>query len=430
MIKASKTNKLPAFIFSFFILSLAIPLNPLWTVAEKSLSQQIALVNEGSLTRQFALLGLGAFAVASLLRKKIRPLHINGYLGGFIVFYLLWAVLSVFWADDIYITLKRVTALIFISLGILAISMLLSFQEIAIFAFYGCGITLLLGLISEIALNTFQPFNAEYRFSGVIHANAQGQNCAVLFALSMALACTIKSRALLYRIAGIIAFLFLLLTKSRVAAMSGILAVIVGLLLLYPRTLKKITIYIYIFILGLFLSYVFIGDGIFSALKYHAHNVVTLGRRQDEASWTFADRKITWAEDLKFVFQRPMEGYGYGGFWTPAHIVSITSEVGRGLIASAHSGYIDTLLSIGIIGTILYIIILLISMRKSIALYRNSGKNPYLIFVFILIFWLFYNSIFESISIQPNIHIFIVYALIAKLAFTSNTSSNMKRLAY
>ena len=52
-----------------------------------------------------------------------------------------------------------------------------------------------------------------------------------------------------------------------------------------------------------------------------------------------------------YVEQRPILGYGYGGFWTPSHISEI-SEGEKWGIPNSHSAYLDNLLMLGVVGLI------------------------------------------------------------------------------
>jgi exopolysaccharide production protein ExoQ len=399
----------------FLVLSLAIPLSPLWTINKLDLTKQLDLVNEGNLFRQTILLLLGSFSLLFLYVNKYRKTKLEGLLGWQIKAYMMLAVLSISWADDIFITSKRVIAFILLSISILAIAKYYTTKEIIIFMLFSCVATLLLGFIAEIALGTFNPFFPEHRFSGVFHANSQGQNCAVLLIISIMLIKEKKNIHLGYITISIIAFAFLILTKSRAAVLSGILTSLIGIFYYYKKALKGAAIVAYLMLLVILIVIIVYGVDVVMTFETKSIDLVTLGRQREEASWTFQDRRYLWRENAKFFLLKPVLGYGYGGFWNSNHIAVVSASIGRGFVANSHSTYFDMLLSLGIIGTLLFISILINATKKAIRIYKKYKNSEYIISA-VLIIWLIIHSIFESLTVQPIIHSYGVYLLIVKFA--------------
>lgn len=73
---------------------------------------------------------------------------------------------------------------------------------------------------------------------------------------------------------------------------------------------------------------------------------------------TLTGRTDIWAGLLAKVIQRPILGYGYGGFWTTE-----TIEIHQ--VTEAHNGYLEILMNLGFIGLLLFSIFLLSSIRKA-----------------------------------------------------------------
>jgi len=73
---------------------------------------------------------------------------------------------------------------------------------------------------------------------------------------------------------------------------------------------------------------------------------------------TLTGRTEVWASLLPVAMQRPLVGRGFGGFWTQR-----TREVFQ--ISEGHSGYLDMLLDLGFVGTLLVSMFLLSSCRKA-----------------------------------------------------------------
>jgi len=399
------------FIFLFVVLSLAIPLNVFWTVEQQTIEGYIEVGREGLMQRRLALLALGLLSWVSFFSRKGMSLRIQGVLGFQILFFLLWTTISIIWAEDIILTGKRLAVVFLLFSGAVAVAKQFSFNDILKFTFLGCGFTLLAGFTAEMVLNTFNPFDVGYRFSGVMHSNGQGMNCAVLFISAFVLARIEKNHRLFYRAAGLIAFLFLVLTRSRTATVSALLALICFSVLISSNRSKKIAYFLLAVMFTACLSYFVFGENIIA----YIHSTALLGRVEDSYASTFIGRIELWNECLKYLDHHPFLGYGYGSFWTPKRLAEI--PLGQGWVfASAHSGYIEMLLGLGIIGGMAYLSILITGITKSISFYKRSGVIGYA-FASVMLIWLFFNSITESIVIQSYIPNFVCFTCFVKLGF-------------
>lgn len=72
---------------------------------------------------------------------------------------------------------------------------------------------------------------------------------------------------------------------------------------------------------------------------------------------TLTGRSEIWATLVPYAMQKPLLGYGFGGFWTDK-IRSLTSS-------HAHNGYLDIILNIGFLGLLFFTIFLLSCCRKA-----------------------------------------------------------------
>ena len=128
---------------------------------------------EGSLKRKISFLSLGFFGIVSLMCQGRNRLKINGLLGWLILFYIFWSFISIVWAEDIALTLRKLVVLAMFCLGALAISKSFSLRDIIFFLLLCAGFYLLIGIVAEIANDTFRPFASGYRFAGTLHPNLQ-----------------------------------------------------------------------------------------------------------------------------------------------------------------------------------------------------------------------------------------------------------------
>jgi len=124
----------------------------------------------------------------------------------------------------------------------------------------------------------------------------------------------------------------------------------------------------------------------------------TLGRQEEVGSLT--GRLPLWTELTPFVEDRLFWGYGYDSFWTADRIDTISSELQWGL-REAHSAYIDTVLSIGIIGASLLLLVVAVGLKQTAHRYLTTNEATYGFFFSLLVFGLV-NALTESGMIAPT----------------------------
>ncbi|MBC7364164.1 MAG: O-antigen ligase family protein [Candidatus Aminicenantes bacterium] len=101
---------------------------------------------------------------------------------------------------------------------------------------------------------------------------------------------------------------------------------------------------------------------------------------------TLTGRTEIWQSLVPFAKKNILLGYGYGGFWTTSL---------RNLIGShAHNGYLDTILDLGLIGLIFFIIYILNLLKKNASFL--DGENQITWFFSALIFIALIRNIAES----------------------------------
>lgn len=209
----------------------------------------------------------------------------------------------------------------------------------------------------------------------------------------------------------LIGFVFLILTKSRTSFASAMLALFVYFALVssIKRKLALILAVSLTFCLLLLLA----GDALFPALWQG----ILLGR-EDATTYTLTGRIPVWKECLSYIAERPFLGHGYNAFWTPEHVRDISDRAHWDYagVPWALNGYIDLVLSVGLVGASAYILVLALAIKRSIALYKRSNSTgygfAYAMFVFFLLV-----MFLEGIAFDAGIATFIVLTLLAKLGF-------------
>jgi exopolysaccharide production protein ExoQ len=97
-----------------------------------------------------------------------------------------------------------------------------------------------------------------------------------------------------------------------------------------------------------------------------------LGRSSD-----LTGRTELWGIVVTMIFKKPLLGYGYSSFWGGAAPESsiVESEIGWTPLYS-HNGYLETLLSLGLVGFVLLLIVLAMGFRRAL-LAAENGQAAY-----------------------------------------------------
>ncbi len=89
---------------------------------------------------------------------------------------------------------------------------------------------------------------------------------------------------------------------------------------------------------------------------------------------TFTGRTLIWAASLDAIRDRPIQGYGFGGPLSDDPVTPLTAEIWRAIgfaVPHAHSGPIDALLQIGVIGLLLFLALYVTTMVDALRMVRE-----------------------------------------------------------
>jgi len=371
--------------------------------------------------RRVALFTFLVFAILILLRRRNSRFSINGFLGWLILFYLFWAALSLIWGDNSKLTFRRVVILFILSIGAYAFSRRLSVWDILKLTLFICGVTLLISLFAEIFFGTFNPLRSSWRFAGVIHPVAQGWNCGLLAISAFYLSIFHKKHRTLFFCVAMIALIFLTLTRSRMAFASSLIGISVLWIYTLSKTRKVILVFIFWFFVYIALIFFILGGG--EVLTIGIINVARFGRASQGKIQivTLTDRVPLWVGCMQFVKERPMLGYGYNAFLTTSHSIRLANIVGWNP-GSPHNGFLEILLGLGLIGLVVFLLVLFFAFKIAISLAKEDFRYIYFLAVFV---WLCINLITEALLItRPIFPNFLCMVLFAKLAFQLSNSCN------
>lgn len=374
---------------------------------------QLKAAAEGNLTRRVCFVMLGLFGAFGLMRRGQNRFTLKGSLGWLIIIYHTWALVSIVWTDDIGLTFRRFLVLEMLCLGALAVSKHFSLKNLTWFVFISTGIYLIIGLTVELAFGTFHPLSADYRFTGTLHQNQQGINCALILISSIILGANNKKGRGIFITCALISLIFSFLTKSRTPFIFSVM-VFAGYAFFSLSRSGKIAMVLTIgFILSLLL--LIAGETVLST----ARTGILLGRTDDVSLSTFTGRLPKWEVCMDYVKKRPYFGYGYGSFWTPTRYVATTygQNYGKGgQISSSNNLYIETLLSLGVIGMLIYIFMLLNGIWRSYLFYKASFNKGY-IFLGLLLAFCAFDGLIEDGFIAPGFATFLIWTSLFYLGF-------------
>ncbi len=382
-------------------------------------------VSSGSTVRQAALLGLGAASILSFVSyaapRKLRPAGIPAYLlcafGG-------WSALSVLWADDPAMTVKRLAAFGILCLVAVSIVRMFSLREIILWIFFATATFLVIAIALEILAGAFHPWASGYRFAGTQHPNGQGIECGLLVLSGIAGSRIDKQRPWLYRSFTGAGILFLALTASRTSLIATGLAVTIYWMMSSWNSSKKVILVSSILFTCLIV--VSLGTGLSPLLT----NALSKQRDGDASVESFAGRTQIWQDVTAYIMRRPLTGHGYGGFWTPEHISAISEEEKWG-VPDSHSAYVDYLLTIGAVGLALYLACLIQGLWRSMALSRATESKDVPFLTGILVFGAV-DGFFESSIGEGSLLMFLCIIVLVWIAFmpVPQTQASLMRFAY
>ncbi len=199
------------------------------------------IASGGNAVKGAALSLIGLLGLYFLMDKDGRKLHLRGITPALMLFFVAWAAISITWSIDPPLTARRVAVLCFYFIGALGIARQLSDRDLALAALVITTVYLAVGVAAELALGTFRPWAADYRFSGTLHPNYQGLHLMILCLAAFLLAqvnpgaCRRKWLIVLFALG----FVFLLLTKSR-TSLAGFLLAMSVLWFLQTTRFKRI----------------------------------------------------------------------------------------------------------------------------------------------------------------------------------------------
>jgi exopolysaccharide production protein ExoQ len=357
----------------------------------------------------------GALGMLGVICWMWRPAglrtNIHGWYPLLVFIFITYAAMSILWADDQEIVVRRVITLLLTCLGAFGIVHRFSNRDLVMFCFL-CGMILgLLSLASEIATGVFIPWTNDYRLYGVMHTNTLGAMMAISILAAIALRRMSERHRGWYLLCILVGLALLILTKSRTAMIGFVAALWVWVV--FGSTDRKRLFALCLLSLALLVpaALLLFGDEIISGV---AKQTVLMGREGNSPE-TLTGRIPLWNFLISnYLDQRPLFGFGFQGFWSPEHIIRVSASQDW-LIMHAHSGYLNLLLDLGYVGVALFVSVLLLAIRRSYAYFRSTQDVTWL-FMTSLVVWAVVASFFDSHLLVSSLRDFMCMLAFAKLA--------------
>lgn len=334
-----------------------------------------------------------------------------------------WCVLSLVWSHAPGFTVRRLLVLGCLATGAFGLARALSGADLCRLAIWLCGGSLVLGIANEVTLGTFRPWSGGYRFSGTLHPNTQGLYLTTLCTAAYALVRTqprqTPRKGMLLEW-GLIAvgLAFLILTKSRTST-AGVFLSLGTLTLLrsrfHPAALVACFAGGWWLVGGALICHLWQIDPLGEVKQ-----LLLMGRAEQAESLT--GRIPIWTELAPFIAGRFWTGFGYDSFWTPDHIDHVSTRVEWG-VREAHSAYIETILSIGVIGLGLLLTMTATGLAQAAWGFRRHAQPAAGVTAGLLVYGLL-NSFTESGMTMPLFPTFLLGAMLWQTAMEGIDSSN------
>lgn len=371
--------------------------------------ESIGQIGEGGPVRGVALLLLSGVALFYFSRPaRFERSNRRWGLRALVAFAAI-AAASIAWSDDPLVSVKRSGAVCVGVLLAMALARRWTWSELMTLALITTGIVTFGGLLIAIGTGEFRPWEGGYRFAPMSHPNPTAQDCVLLVMAAAGLAIAGPRRRLLIAIC-VVAGVCMFLTRSRTSVLSFLVAGAVVVFMARPK--RELVLGLLLAGIAIAAIAVFVPD-----LRAVFTGTATMGRQDVSGAdvSTFTGRTYIWQVAYTFFQERPLQGFGFGGFWIPQRIDIFAAQLGW-VFFHAHSGYVDAALGLGIIGLILFVSLLGISWIESVGEWRQERTAGPLYVVGLMTFTAVC-SVAETFFPLANLPSFFVMMAVARLTF-------------
>ena len=404
----------------------SVPYRPLVQGSEdlRQAAAQAAETNDGALSRQIALPLIAAIGAYMLWRLPRRG-RLSGRLGQGVLLFCGWAALSVAWSESPSISAKRLVVFALDAFFAYALARTLSVMEMALWGFATSGAVALIALyVDAVQQGIFAPLDPEYRFAGVMQPNYQAMNLLVCILCGLTLLQYLPESARgVRRLIGVglgVAAALMFLTRSRLsAAICLLLAAVTVVRWMRSRMAPQARALAVVAGLTIAVPVLIYAGG--RNAGGAAQSVFMMGRPDVESTSSLSNRAPLWSELLESAEKRPLLGFGYGAFWTPERLQGISEDQGW-IVPHAHNTYLDQVLSLGVVGALLYMAVLWSGCAVAWRRYLRRPE-PAGLLAALLLTWIVLEGVAESVPLDPYLPTMLAYACLVKMCLAEGSEA-------
>ena len=204
---------------------------------------------------------------------------------------------------------------------------------------------------------------------------------------------------------GVLCFTLVLLSTSKTALLACLAAICLFVVLRIFRRFPFLRIPVaYMFLAGI---------TIFVGLLMVAPDMMLELIGKDR---TLTGRTDIWDALLRSIKEKPFLGYGYGVYWLdqlgPSYYVRLQLQWG---IPTAHNGWIETWLSVGVLGVTLFALHYIWTLLLALQRIRRGGSETYFAILVVVVFFVF--SLSESAILQQNDLSWVMFVAVSAKLF-------------
>jgi exopolysaccharide production protein ExoQ len=310
------------------------------------------------------LIGLFCWATANKTGRWESKLAVS-----LIVLGLVWASASILWSQSPSLTARslfRVFVYAFLCYGLT-----LKFSALELIKIVVVASTLSVGIavFTEVFIGSPEDIEDVYRLSGSMHPNSLSRFAAIVAIPAFAFAWWLPRQRVAWVTLLTLSMVVIHLSRCRTSLGSALVGIAVLWLLNFGWKRAVAPIAISLTLLGF--GFLTLGAGGRAVIAL-ASNTAAMGRVESVS--TLTGRLPLWDVLLRKASERPMIGYGYGGFWDTRNTDAIQKEVGW-QAGHSHNCYIEILVNVGAIGLMIFLLLGTVCFLRSakIALEQNLG---------------------------------------------------------
>ena len=345
------------------------------------------------------------------------PLRLNG-LALLVAMMLGWVFLSALWSSQRQETLRELVRLgTYVAGAVMLLKRFRPAQLISMFAISSVIMLVLTNLI-DVGFGTFRPWEPGFRLGGAMHPNMIGR-VATISTLGAVWKLRSTSNRLFWTSVIVCSIAVVIFSLSR-SALGGL---VFGLATYVAIGIRRETLPAWAAAGLVATGVLFFTIGCLSPKgRAAAADIVLMGRSEGVKSLT--GRVPLWKELWKDGAERPINGYGYGAYWTARRVLKLAPRL-KWFPRHSHNAYMELLMDLGFVGLGLTLAVVLLGLWSCAPFVSEAGLTEYRFFAGVIASGIA-NGLFEVAYIQPRLSgFFAAVSVLATLAMVHRVEATI-----